>query len=88
MADDPAGLDEPLLKPRAVKRLKERPRLIDFGFRRQILGELEKELHERRKPKEVAENATKALQERTRRPVANAVSSKAQDVNKRFLEGL
>ena len=55
--DDPRN--EPLVEPRVIKRLKDRPRIVDWGVRKQFLEQLEKVAIERRKPGNVARGAVR-----------------------------
>lgn len=89
---DEVAEQSPLMEPRVVRLLKQRRRLIDFGMREEILEEMEVILAERRKPGRVAERATENIlsraQEATRRPLANRVESRVDDINDTILDGL
>lgn len=57
------GEKEPLMQPRVVKALKNRPRLVDFGVRKQMLEGLEESIAERRHPDRVSERASSTAAE-------------------------
>lgn len=54
-------LQEPLFEPRVIRLLKDRPRLVDKGVRKELLEELENQMRERRKPDTVAEKAVRSV---------------------------
>lgn len=83
---DSRGEKEPILQPRLVRFLKDRPRLVDKGLRREFLEELEREMVERRKPDTVAERMARSTMDRfnqatgkVARKKASAVVNKAND---------
>lgn len=57
MSQSGGSADDPIIHPRVIKRLKERPRLINDGLREQFLQEMENVVTEKRKPQNVAESA-------------------------------
>lgn len=84
--------EEPILRPRLVRFLKERDRLVDFGFREEFLNELESQVAQRRAPTQLAEKATDAATERARdsaKPVVrDRVRRKMEEANSGVLENL
>lgn len=53
-----------MVEPKAVARLKNRERLVDFGLRKELLEQTEQVLAEKRTPKNVAENAVGMVTQR------------------------
>lgn len=53
----------PLVKPRVIGALKDRQRLIDMGFRREVLEQMESVIARRRSPDIVAERATQGAKQ-------------------------
>lgn len=80
--DNPAR-DKPVVQPRLVRFLKNRPKLVGGGLREELWEEMEQALTERRTPDKVAERGTKkAIQEAAgvadpvaRRRIADAMES-------------
>lgn len=89
---DESASKEPLLQPRVVRLLKERPRLVDFGLRKEMLEELDNIATERRKPVNVAQRATDNALNRARdaakRPMQRRVEKRVDEINESILEGL
>lgn len=54
-------LQDPLIEPRVIRFLKDRPRLVDKGLRKELLEELENQVRDRRKPDTVAEKAVRTV---------------------------
>lgn len=52
---------EPLVEPRLVRFLKDRPRVVDKGVRREFLEQLEENIRERRRPDTAAERAVQKM---------------------------
>lgn len=74
--------DEPLIHPRLVRKLKERPRLIDFGLRKEVLEQLDQELCRRRSPQEVANRLSDRVTDEvtnTTKPVMRKRATKKMD---------
>lgn len=73
---------KPLAEPRLVQFLKNRPRLIDRGLRREFLQQLEMNIRERRKPDTMAEKTVKRMFEE----LEQAGGGVAKERTKRFME--
>lgn len=90
-ADGNAEL-EPIIRPRLVRFLKDRERLVDFGMREEFFDELERQLSHRRRPDVVAESATDTTLERMReatKPVARQrVKDRMEKANSGLLKNL
>lgn len=52
---------QPLMQPRLVRFLKNRPKLVDRGVREEFLEEVEERMMERRKPDTVAERTVRRM---------------------------
>lgn len=52
---------EPLVQPRLIRFLKDRPRLVDKGVRRELLEQLENQAIQRRRPDTAAEKAVQSF---------------------------
>lgn len=67
------------MKPRVIRALKGRPRLIDMGMREELLEEVEKNMEERRTPEVVAHrishNVSSTLQQAGEPVVRNRVAN-------------
>lgn len=57
---------QPIVQPHLVRFLKDRPRLIDKGMRREFLEELEHQMKIRRQPDTAAERAVNLVFDRAR----------------------
>ena len=53
------GEPEPLFQPKVVEKLRDRGRVVDAGFREEILDELSETMKERRTPGNVAGTAVR-----------------------------
>lgn len=53
--------DQPLLQPRIIRLLKDRPRLISFGLREDVLDELDAKMCQRRSPQSLADKLSDVL---------------------------
>lgn len=91
MSDSGMG-EDPLIQPRLVRMLKDRPRLIDFGVRQEILDELDVRICRRRSPDEVAnrlsEQVSNEVQNATRPVMKNRVKNQVDKLNKNQLRRL
>lgn len=65
--------DAPIIQPRIIRKLKNRRRLVDMGFREEFLEELDEVVCEFRRPENVAERGVGTVGERTRRASARVV---------------
>lgn len=84
---DSAGEKEPLLQPRLIRFLKNRPRLIDKGMRKEFLEELEQEVVERRKPDTIAEKMARSAMGRVNNATGKVARRKARDAVNRANNG-
>jgi len=55
--------DPPLVEPRLLEALRNRPRLIDFGYREMACESMCESVKERRKPAKVADRLSKQVAE-------------------------
>jgi len=89
---DGTAVEEPLLRPRLVRFLKERRRLVDFGMREEFFDELERQIAERRTPSRVAEKTADEAFNRTRESatpvVRDRVAKRMEKANKNLLSNL
>lgn len=91
---EPSGSprDEPLVQPRLIRFLKERPRLIDRGAREEFWATVEENVVDRRKPDKAAERAVQKFFEEMGQnagPVArNRVRDRLEDANESVLNRL
>lgn len=85
-------LDEPLIHPRVIRRLRERPKLINFGMREEFLEEMEKVVENRRQPGNIAEKASEAAFERFEEAGIEVTRNRTQNTleraNSSILRGL
>ena len=79
---DPEVREQPLVQPRVIRFLKERPRLVDYGVRREFLEEVEKGVVERRRPDTAAERFVENIRNR----IGNAGGTVAKERTKRVAE--
>lgn len=86
-AGDGDSSAEPLLEPRLIRFLKDRPRLIDRGVREEILEELEKNVAERRTPDTMAEKAVQSAFDRAGETVAPVTKNRVKDKLEKANEG-
>lgn len=70
---------DPLVQPRAIRLLKNRPRLVDKGIRREMLEELEKSVSERRRADTVAARISHGLVESARQPAETVAKNRLSD---------
>lgn len=73
---------QPLVEPRLVRFLKDRPRLVDRGLREEFLEQLEYNIRERRKPDTMAERSVQEFFKR----FEEAGGSVAKDRTKKALD--
>jgi len=64
---------DPLVKPHVVRMLKDRPRVVDKGVRRNILDHLDRSISENRTPEKLAENASQRAMEPVRKAAQGTV---------------
>lgn len=80
------------MRPRIVRLLKNRPRLVDFGLRQEFLDELDQIATERRKPGRVAERTTENMLNRAaeagRGPMRRRIERRVDEINGSILENL
>lgn len=76
---DGDGELKPLVEPRVIRMLKERPRLVDKGFRKEILEELESAIVERRTTDTVSSRIAHELVDMTRDPATQVTKNRVQD---------
>lgn len=87
---------EPLVQPRLIRLLKNRPRLVDFGVREELLEELEQQVILRRTPDNVAESmisqiirgTTQRASEVTEPVFKNRTAEKMSKINETRLKNL
>lgn len=83
---------DPLIQPRAIRALKNRPRLISLGFREEVLEQMEETVKQRRHPDTVAEKAAQGLKERaedaTEPVVRGRLRNRVRQANERLLKNL
>lgn len=77
-ADDEGELD-PLVQPRVVRALKNRPRLVDMGFRKEVLEQMEDQIARRRTTDTLASRASHALVNALKDSAEPAVRSRVRD---------
>lgn len=70
--------EEPILQPRVIRFLKNRPRLIDRGFREEFLEQLESNVSERRKPDTLAEKTVRGVFRNLEEAGSGVAKNKAQ----------
>lgn len=70
--------ENPLIRPRLVRLLKERPRLINLGFREEVLDEIDHKMCQRRSPQHVAEKVSDILINETGDSVRPALRKRAE----------
>lgn len=84
--------EEPLIQPRLIRMLKDRPRLIDFGLREEVLAELDNQICERRNPQTVAERisdrVSSEVSNTTRPVVRRRVQERMERMNRERLQNL
>lgn len=89
---DSGARDNPLIQPRFVRILKDRPRLIDFGLRKEVLEELDHQLCARRSPQEIAnrisDRVTDEITNTTRPVMRRRAEKKIKELNKDTLRKL
>jgi len=89
---DGDGSPSPLVKPRVVRVLRDRPRLVDFGLREEALDELDTIICERRDPANVAEDVVREgfnkAADAAAPPVRNRVRSRLQEANEGILNNI
>lgn len=85
-ADRPDGT-QPLIEPRMIRFLKQRPRLIDKGFRQEFLEEFERQARERRDPGRLAEKTVDKVFARVRESTDEPVKRRARDAVSKVNEG-
>lgn len=78
---------KPLFEPRLIRLLKDRPRLVDRGFREEFLEQLEENVRERRKPDTVAEEMAKNLMRRFEDAGGSVVKNRARSALETANEG-
>lgn len=78
---------EPLIQPRLVRFLKNRPRAIDRGLRREFLEELETQMVIRRRPDTAAEKAVDAVFDRFREAGTSTAKRRARERLKKANKG-
>lgn len=72
-------LQDPLIEPRVIRFLKDRPRLVDKGWRKELLEELENQMRERRKPDTIAEKAVRSVFRNAEEVGENVTQRRAKD---------
>lgn len=84
--------EQPLLQPRVIRFLKQRSKLVDLGFREEVLEQLEAQIVERRTPSRVAEKAADETMNRARESttpvVRDRVRERMEQANESMLDGL
>jgi len=82
----------PLVQPRVIRTLKDRPRLIDLGFRQEVLEQMESAMARRRSPDVIAERATQEVkqtaEEATEPVVRDRLRSRVEKANNGILNKL
>lgn len=89
---DGEGELKPLVQPRVIRALKNRPRLIDKGVRREMLEEMEQNVIERRTTGEVASRVShtvmKSASDAGEPVVRNRMWNALERLNESILESL
>lgn len=70
------GEKEPLIEPRVIRAMRKRPRLVDDGFREELLRNIENNVENRRKPQNFASGAAMQAAE----VLADSVAPVAEDI--------
>jgi hypothetical protein len=83
MATGGDSIEDPLIEPKVIKRLKDRSRVVDFGMREEFLNELEFVTRERRKPDHIAEEAVKRGFQRAEEAGAGVAKERTKSLLKR-----
>lgn len=82
----------PLVQPKAVRALKERPRLVDMGVREEMLEQLEMQIAERRSADTVAARLSHAIADSAKQSaepvVRDRVSKRLKGANDTVLNEL
>jgi len=82
----------PLVRPRAIRLLKKRPKLVDFGLREEVLEQLDQNICKRREPEEIAERTVKRAfnegADAAAPPVRERIRSRFESANQGILEDL
>lgn len=79
---------DPIIQPRVIRRLKDRRRVVDFGFREEFLDELDNVLCEMRRPDRIAERSVKSIGQRTQRASARVVQRAMEKGNQSVFRNL
>lgn len=83
---------DPLLQPKIIERLRDRPKLVDAGLREEFWDELANTARERRKPDRIAEEGVRKAFNRSAEaaapPVRNRVRGKLEKANESVLNNL
>lgn len=84
--------DNPLVQPRMVRLLKERPRLINFGIREEVLDQLDGQICKRRSPQHLAERvsdvAIRDTSDAVKPVMRNRIEQKIENMNDEALNNL
>jgi len=78
--DSEASSEKPILHPHIISKLKDRPRVVDFGVRRDALAQLENQLAERRTPKNVAKRTSRRAMSEAKDVGQNVMSNRMENV--------
>lgn len=85
---DSQPADEPLAKARLVRLLRDRPRLIDRGVRKDFLDQLKDNIEDRRKPSNVAEKSAREVLNRSAESAQPVLRDRVKDKMESANEGL
>lgn len=84
-------MGEPLVRPRLVELLKERPRLVDDRFRKRFLENLESNMRQRRTPEVMAdrlsEETLRSVVDVTQPVVRDGARDRLEQFNETIMEG-
>jgi len=84
---DGDGSAQPLVEPRLVQFLKDRPRLVDRGLRQEFLEQLEMNIRERRIPDSMAERGVQQVFRRFEEAGSGVAKEKTRKAMKKANEG-
>lgn len=83
-----SGEEEPILQPRLVRLLKNRPKLIGGSVREDILEEIEKNITERRKPDRASERVVGRILDEAREASMPVMKGRVKDRMNKANEGV
>lgn len=77
---------DPVLQPRLVRFLRERPKLVEFGMREKALESVERNIAERRTPEIMADRFAMTAESITRPVMRDAARDRLENANEGILE--